>query len=348
MDRRLGSWLDAPEVSPSVKPRMWTTVRRSIYEPFCTSVVSIYNQYCWSSDPRKGSTDRRSVYRPYDGTQKLVTYSKQGKSKFVAPSFRLIDEDTDTEKDPAYVPPNTKTSPTAPRATRGTFQKVIPDVVIVSQSDEKHTLIGSPIGAASSAANGSTSSSKSTHASSSESSHVSRSESAHALGSSAKSATGSSQNEQATSSDEATSSESVPIPRNENPTPVTGDPNRRDSGVPIWHCDRLIHPTGTLDIGLIRDEANVVAPRRGPQVEVPPLGADLADTVGQAHGSDPIIPDNTDTIPASSSQAASRAPSSSQSTPPLGVVVVPLARVQKLEAQMATRCITFSLGYKSR
>ncbi|KAG5572275.1 hypothetical protein H5410_062041 [Solanum commersonii] len=53
-----------------------------------------------------------------------------------------------------------------------------------------------------------------------------------------------------------------------------------DSGVPIWHYDRLTHPTGTLDIGLIRDEANVVAPCREPQVEVPPLGADLADTVG--------------------------------------------------------------------
>ncbi|KAG5630056.1 hypothetical protein H5410_001773 [Solanum commersonii] len=42
----------------------------------------------------------------------------------------------------------------------------------------------------------------------------------------------------------------------------------RDSGVPIWHCDRLVHPTGALDIGLIRDEANVAAPRE-PQVEVP-------------------------------------------------------------------------------
>ncbi|KAG5586092.1 hypothetical protein H5410_046526 [Solanum commersonii] len=50
----------------------------------------------------------------------------------------------------------------------------------------------------------------------------------------------------------------------------------RDSGVPIWHCDRLVHPTGALDIGLIRDEANVAAPRREPQVEVPPLGTDLA------------------------------------------------------------------------
>uniref|UniRef100_M1DQ59 Integrase core domain containing protein n=1 Tax=Solanum tuberosum TaxID=4113 RepID=M1DQ59_SOLTU len=75
----------------------------------------------------------------------------------------------------------------------------------------------------------------------------------------------------------------------------------RDCGVPIWHCDRLIHPTGTLDIGLIRDEANVAAPHRVPQVD-----------------------------------ATSMAPNSSRSTPQLGATVVPLARVQKLEAQMDT------------
>ena len=31
-----------------------------------------------------------------------------------------------------------------------------------------------------------------------------------------------------------------------------------------WYCDGLIHPTGALDIGLIRDEANLVEPRREP------------------------------------------------------------------------------------
>ena len=110
----------------------------------------------------------------------------------------------------------------------------------------------------------------------------------------------------------------------------------RDSGVPIWHCDKLVHPTGALDIGLIRDEANVAAPRKDPQIEVPPLGPDLADTVGQAQGGDPIIPDHADAVPGSSSQAASVTPSSSRSTPQLGVTVVPLTRVRKLEAQMAT------------
>ncbi|KAG5595903.1 hypothetical protein H5410_037135 [Solanum commersonii] len=90
---------------------------------------------------------------------------------------------------------------------------------------------------------------------------------------------------------------------------------RMDFEVPIWHCDKLVHPTGALYIGLIRDEANVAAPRREPHIEVPPLGADLADTVGQAQGDDLSILDHTDTIPGSFSQVASMAPRSSRSTP---------------------------------
>uniref|UniRef100_M1D9L6 Integrase core domain containing protein n=1 Tax=Solanum tuberosum TaxID=4113 RepID=M1D9L6_SOLTU len=44
----------------------------------------------------------------------------------------------------------------------------------------------------------------------------------------------------------------------------------REASVPIWHCDRLLKATKTLDIGFIRDDANLAAPRREPHVNVPP------------------------------------------------------------------------------
>ena len=46
----------------------------------------------------------------------------------------------------------------------------------------------------------------------------------------------------------------------------------RSAGVPIWHIDQLKTRMGTVDIGLIRDEANELAPHRGPHLELPPLG----------------------------------------------------------------------------
>ena len=56
----------------------------------------------------------------------------------------------------------------------------------------------------------------------------------------------------------------------------------RSASVPIWHVDQLKTPKGIVDIGLIRDEANELSPRRGPCPELPPLADDLADTVAQA------------------------------------------------------------------
>ena len=52
--------------------------------------------------------------------------------------------------------------------------------------------------------------------------------------------------------------------------------------MPIWHIDQLKTPFGTVDISLIKDEANELAPRRGPHPELPSLGENLADTVAQA------------------------------------------------------------------
>ena len=53
----------------------------------------------------------------------------------------------------------------------------------------------------------------------------------------------------------------------------------RPAGVPIWHIDQLKTPQGTIDVGLIIDEANELAPRIGPRPELPPLVDDLADMV---------------------------------------------------------------------
>ena len=105
----------------------------------------------------------------------------------------------------------------------------------------------------------------------------------------------------------------------------------RTAGVPIWHIDQLNTPQGTVDVGLISDEANELAPRRGPRKELPPLADDLVDTVAQDRSATQA---STNTTPVESIPGSSPAPSSSRTAPlPL---LVPLARVQKLEAQIAT------------
>ena len=55
---------------------------------------------------------------------------------------------------------------------------------------------------------------------------------------------------------------------------------------------------GTADIDLIRDEANDLAPRRGPHQELPPLGDNLADTVAKARTATQAA--STDTTPVES------------------------------------------------
>ena len=56
----------------------------------------------------------------------------------------------------------------------------------------------------------------------------------------------------------------------------------RSAGVFIWHVDQLKTPQGTVNVSLIRDEANELDPRRGPRLELPPLADDLVDTVAHA------------------------------------------------------------------
>ena len=97
----------------------------------------------------------------------------------------------------------------------------------------------------------------------------------------------------------------------------------RSEGVPIWHGDQLKTPQGTVDVGLIRDEANELAPRRGPRPELPPLADNLADTVAQDRTA--MQAASTDTTPVESIPGSSTAPRSSR-TAPLPALVL-LARV---------------------
>ena len=104
----------------------------------------------------------------------------------------------------------------------------------------------------------------------------------------------------------------------------------RSAGVPICHIDQLKTLLGTVDIGIIRDEANELAPRRGPRLELPPLGDNLADTIAHARTATQAAFETTDTTLVESIPGSSTAPSSCRSYP--FPAMIPLARVQKLEA----------------
>lgn len=81
--------------------------------------------------------------------------------------------------------------------------------------------------------------------------------------------------------------------------------------IPIWYYDTLQTPVGTIDIGLIRDEANAATPRRGSKIEVPPMSENLVEMVELAQGADPPTSDLADTTPSYSTHVANRNPSSS-------------------------------------
>ena len=98
-------------------------------------------------------------------------------------------------------------------------------------------------------------------------------------------------------------------------------------GVPIWHIEQLKTSQGTVDVGLIRDEANEFAPCRGPCPELPPL----VDTVSQARTATQAA--STKTTLVESIPGSSTALSSSSATPL--PTLVQLSRVQILEPQLA-------------
>lgn len=62
--------------------------------------------------------------------KKDAIYSMRGKYKLVAPSYRMIEADSDNEQDPTYVPPPGLSIPTTKaRVIRGTPRKVTSSVV---------------------------------------------------------------------------------------------------------------------------------------------------------------------------------------------------------------------------
>lgn len=83
----------------------------------------------------------------------------------------------------------------------------------------------------------------------------------------------------------------------------------------IWHNDTLRVLVETVNISLIKYEANIVVPRRGHRVEIHPLSENLAETVELAQGADPHTSEPADTTLDDSTHAVSWAPRSSRSTP---------------------------------
>ena len=78
--------------------------------------------------------------------------------------------------------------------------------------------------------------------------------------------------------------------------------------MPIWHIDQLKTLLGTVEIGLIKDESNDLALRRGPCPELRPLGDNLADMVAKARMATQAA--STNTTPIESILGSSTAPSS--------------------------------------
>ncbi|WMV50460.1 hypothetical protein MTR67_043845 [Solanum verrucosum] len=78
--------------------------------------------------------------------------------------------------------------------------------------------------------------------------------------------------------------------------------------VPIWHCDKFLEGTKTVDIDLIRDDVNLAAPWGEPQVDVPQLGAYLATDVEHLRADDNTFPAPTIDAHAPPSTTTSHAP----------------------------------------
>ena len=93
-------------------------------------------------------------------------------------------------------------------------------------------------------------------------------------------------------------------------------------------------PTGTVDIGLFRDEVNEAAPHRGPRVKVQSLGYNLTNIVEQAQEANLSTLEPKGTTLVKYIPCTSTTPTTSRSTS--SAALVSIATVKKLEAHMAT------------
>ena len=82
--------------------------------------------------------------------------------------------------------------------------------------------------------------------------------------------------------------------------------------MPILHIDQLNTLLDTVHIGLIRDEANELDPRRGIRPEFPPLGENQVHTVAHARTAMQAISKTLDTTPVECFPGSSTTPSSSR------------------------------------
>ncbi|TMX02551.1 hypothetical protein EJD97_021133 [Solanum chilense] len=261
----------------------------------------------------------------------------RGRSKCVALSAFLV-IGSDYECDPEYVPPGTSTPSCVARAARTTPKKVASGVVTASQSDEELTLTGTSFGSATNeeGAFGSLGVLWSEEASRSAEVPAPATAAASASSDEADSSTPGSPGRALTpvltsrtgvlmaamlagfEVDFAWLLQAVMHERAFKVTTTYPFPCMifslcRSVGVPIWHVDQLKTPLGTVDIDLIRDEANELAPRRGPRPDFPPLRDNLDETEAQARTATQAA--STDTTSVESILGSSTAPSSSRSAP---------------------------------
>ncbi|XP_069152820.1 uncharacterized protein [Solanum lycopersicum] len=243
--------------------------------------------------------------------------------KYVAPPARLI-IDSDDERDPEYVPPGISAPSRAAHAPRATPKTVASGVVTASQSYEERILTGTPSGLATNEEGASGS--------------LGVSWSEEAFGSAevpapATAAVSASSDEADSSASTSGAAAQVPTLASDQQTGGVSTASFKFTPTP----NQLKTPQGTVDVGLIRDEANELAQRRGPRPELPPLVDDLANTVAQARTATQAP---TDTTPVESIPGSSTAPSSSRTAP--------LPFIERKIAEVNQRLDTFELRVLAR